>query len=90
VIIEFLHDEGGYLAWTEGHRNGYVLNCAPHPRADYLVLHRATCGTIAGKPSRGDTWTVTYQKVCSDSRDEIERWAAQIGPPTRCGICKPS
>jgi hypothetical protein len=90
VIIEFLHDDGGYLAWLRDHPNGYVLNCEPNPKPSYLMLHRATCGTITGAPSSGGSWTVAYQKVCSDSHGELDRWAAQVGPLTPCGICQPS
>ena len=90
MIIEFLHDDSGYLAWVRDHTNGYVLNCDPKPVPSYLMLHRATCWTITGEPSSGRSWTSAYQKVCSDSRGELDRWAAQVGALTPCETCQPA
>ena len=67
--------------------HGFVLNCGRPPSPSYLMLHRATCRTINGAPGR--KWTVSYQKVCGDTLDEVLTWAGQIGPPSGCGICKP-
>jgi hypothetical protein len=42
-----------------------VLNSERRPRAEYLMLHLATCWTINGRPSRGRVWTTGgYRKVC--------------------------
>ena len=87
VIIEFMDDDQGYIAWLAEHPDGYVLNCGRPPRPSYLKLHKATCGTINGAPGR--LWTVTYQKVCAETLKEIEAWTRPIGSPTCCGICKP-
>lgn len=89
MIIEFLHDDGGYLDWLEQHPAGFVLNCSPRPTAASLLLHRAACRTINGTPARGRSWTAAYQKVCSDSVDELDRWAADVGPLTACARCRP-
>ena len=33
VIIEFVDDDNGYIAWLADHPDGYVLNCKrPHDR----------------------------------------------------------
>jgi len=89
VIIEFVNDDGGYLAWLRDHPTGYVLNCEPNRKPTYLMLHRARCWTISGEPSSGRSWTSIYQKVCSDSRGELDRWATQVGQVSACGICVP-
>ena len=87
VIIEFMDDDKGYLAWLAGHPDGYVLNCERPPRPAYLMLHRATCGAISGKPGR--RWTVAYQKVCAETFKEIEAWTGPIGSPSGCRFRKP-
>lgn len=90
VLIEFIEDDKGYVAWLAGHPDGFVLNCERPPRPAYLMLHRATCWTISGAPARGRNWTVTYQKVCADTFAELSSWAGQVGAPTGCGFCTPS
>jgi hypothetical protein len=88
VIIEFMDDDDGYIAWLSEHPDGFVLNCEWPPRPSYLTLHRATCWTISR--ASGSNWTVNYQKVCADTFEEIDAWAGRIGPPWRCGFCAPS
>ena len=87
----FDRDDAAYLSWLRTHPTGLVLNCERHPRAAYLVLHRAACRTINGSPARGRTWTADYIKVCADSRLELDDWASrQTGAlPSPCGLCKP-
>jgi Family of unknown function (DUF6308) len=88
-LVVFRDDEAGYLAWLEAHPHGFVLNAARSPRPDYLILHRASCRTISGQPTRGDVWTGPYIKVCADGEAAIERWtAATVGAaPRRCLVC---
>ena len=87
VIIEFMDNDSGYIAWLADHPDGYVLNCERPPRPSSLTLHRATCWTISR--ASGTNWTVNYQKVCADTFEEIDTWASQIGPPWGCGFCAP-
>ena len=89
MIHGFVDDEDGYLGWLGVHSTGYVLNCERDPRATYLVVHRATCGTISGEPARGRNWTAAYQKVCADSLPELEDWARPVGSLSACGLCHP-
>lgn len=52
------------------------------------MLHRATCRTITGTPTRGSAWTGPYIKVCGELG---ERQAAY--PPaslTACRLCLPA
>jgi len=91
MVDRFSEDEPGYERWLRSHPSGYVLNCDQQPRASYLVAHRAECHTISGQPSRGSTWTCTYQKVCAGSIKELDDWArSKTGSvPSRCGTCQP-
>jgi hypothetical protein len=90
MIVEFMDNDNGYLVWLASHGDGFVLNCGRPPSPSYLVLHRATCGTISGTPSPGRRWTLSYQKVCADALAELGAWARQISEPSDCGICNPS
>jgi hypothetical protein len=63
VIIEFMDNDQGYVAWLADHPDGFVLNCERPPRPSYLTLHRATCWTI----SRASGTNLDY------SRDSGER-----------------
>lgn len=91
VPLTFVDDEYGYETWLRTHPTGYVLNCDRRPRANYLLLHRATCHTITGTPARGDTWTADYMKVAGDTIAELDAWARAEtgGVPQRCGSCTP-
>jgi hypothetical protein len=85
MIVEFMDNDKGYVAWLTGHPDGYVLNCERPPRPSGLTLHRATCWTISR--ASGTNWTVNYQKVCADTFEEIDAWASKIGTPWPCGFC---
>ncbi len=89
--MNFVDDEPGYTAWLGAHPNGYVLNCDRTPRADYVMLHRASCPTISGTPPRGSTWTRTYRKVCAETANELVVWASTEtgGSTQRCHACSP-
>jgi hypothetical protein len=85
----FRDDDSGYLSWLAAHSAGFVLNVARSPRPGYLVLHRATCRTITGRPTRGGPWTGLYIKVCSDDDLQLAAWTGRevAAAPTRCGVC---
>lgn len=89
MITTFEDDDAGYLGWLSTHPAGHVLNTGRSPAANYLILHRAACRTISGRPARGDRWTGQYIKVCSDEEPELEDWARRAtgGTPQRCGLC---
>jgi hypothetical protein len=73
----FVDDDPGYLYWLAHHSDGFVINTGRTPTAAYLMLHRAGCGTINGRPARGTTFTGDYAKVCGD-REELEESARQL------------
>lgn len=85
----FKDDDAGYLAWLAAHPTGFVLNVERRPRPGYLILHRATCRTISGRPTRGGPWTGPYIKVCSPDQLQIAAWTGKAvgAAPTRCGVC---
>jgi hypothetical protein len=88
----FVNDDMGYLDWLETHQDGFVVNAYAKPTADYLILHRADCHTINGKPARGDSWTTRgYAKVCATSIQALETWAREEtgGALHPCKFCKP-
>lgn len=85
----FRDDDAGYLAWLAAHPAGFVLNVNRSPRPNYLVLHRATCRTISGRPTRGGPWTGRYIKVCSPDQLQIAAWTGKTvgAAPSRWGAC---
>ena len=88
----FEDDDAGYLAWVERNQHGFVVNTTRKPDPRYLLLHRARCGTIRGKPARGDRWTTgDFSKVCAETRAALDQWARQItGCELHpCGLCRP-
>ena len=85
-------DDAGYLAWVESYQHGYVVNTTRRPDPRYLILHRASCGTIRGKPARGDRWTTGgFIKACAETRTDLDQWARQNvgGELHPCGLCRP-
>jgi hypothetical protein len=89
----FEDDDAGYLAWVEGNQHGLVVNSFRKPDPRYLILHRASCGTIRGKPALGDRWTTGgYIKACSGTRTDLHQWARQnvAGELHPCGVCRQS
>ena len=83
----FVDDDGGYLDWVDHHLDGFVINTGRTPSAAYLMLHRASCGTITGRPARGATFTGEYAKVCGE-RNELEDFARHLGGYAQpCGLC---
>jgi hypothetical protein len=88
-VEHFVDDDAGYLDWLARHPDGFVINTGRTPSAAYVMLHRADCSTINGRPARGATFTGDYSKVCGD-RDELEDFAGQLGRKAQqCGQCQP-
>jgi hypothetical protein len=83
----FVDDDRGYLDWLDHHPDGFVINTGRTPSAAYLMLHRASCGTITGKPARGKTFMGEYAKVCGE-RNELEEFASHLGGHAQpCRLC---
>ncbi len=94
-MIEFLDDDEGYLAWIAANPNGFVLNVRRMADPDYVVLHRANCGSIStDKREPGAYTTRDYRKICAASVAELQRAAKREGRSDgsfskRCGLCRP-
>lgn len=94
-MIEFQNDDEGYLAWISENRDGYVLNIRQTPDADYVVLHRASCDSIATKNrTQGAYTTRGYRKICAKTADDLKTAAKKEGRndgsfSKRCGLCHP-
>lgn len=92
MAIVFDREDMAYLTWLDGHPHGYVVNAFRNLNPSYLMLHRASCGTITGVPTRGKTWTDgQYIKIGADTRQDIEQWArtSTNGALHPCGLCHP-
>lgn len=89
-MTTFVDDDEGYLAWVGDHPGGYVVNCGRRPTPAYLILHRATCGSIRSD-TRANWTTGDYIKVCSEDLGDLRRWASgEVGGELQpCGSCSP-
>ena len=91
-VLIFEDNDLGYLRWVEKNDSGYVVN-AKRVMArddDWVVLHKATCSTIKGEPSRGEVWTSgQYLKVCSRSKDLALEWVRRnyVSKAHNCDRC---
>jgi len=66
MVEVIVNDDRKYTTWLDANPNGFVVNTYNPPKATYLKIHRASCRTISGKPTRGDSRTTRgYAKVCS-------------------------
>lgn len=92
IMMEFVDDEEGYLKWLQENPSGFVVNCDRTPNSEYLILHRANCGTIMHATRGPGNWTTgDYIKVCSLKVSELNEWAEKEigGQPEPCQRCKP-
>lgn len=87
----FVNDETGFLAWKQQHPNGFVVNSEPVPKADYIVLHRTSCGKLKTPPTPGGGWTTTYIKTCGEDRQALEEAIKRETTeyPSACKLCHP-
>lgn len=85
---DFIDDDTGYERWLAANPDQFVINTPRNPTPTNIVLHRATCRTINGTPSRGLRWTADFIKFCG-TRNELEMYArTQIGGTARpCQLC---
>ena len=94
-MIEFRHNEKGYFTWLSANPCGFVLNVRGIPDADYVVLHRAGCGSISNRSHAPDAFTGRgYRKICATELEELRAAAKQEGRvdasfSKRCGLCRP-
>jgi len=86
IIID---NEGGYRMWISENPTGFVVNAHRKPRPAYMVLHRATCTSIAQRDAIFTSGG--YMKVCGLTVVELDNWAeSHDGGLRECRNCKPS
>ena len=95
AAVEFKDDDDAYFAWLTAHPDGYVLNVRRWPDPSYVVLHRASCGSISSaKLARGAYTCRNYRKWCSGELSQLKRSAKLEGRKDgsfskRCEMCHP-
>lgn len=90
----FANDDVSYLNWIGENPEGFVLNVERTPRPRYLVLHRATCSTIAKPRDDGAYTDRGYRKVVASDLNQLRGYARRVGRPNSsfskvCGHCQP-
>ena len=72
----FVDADEAYLAWTQWHPEGYVLNVGRRPvPSTAIVLHLAACELIS---TRGQRYTTgEYIKICSLNRQTLIEWSGR-------------
>ena len=88
-VVVFADDDAAYEAWLRSAPRGFVLNALRSPSSG-TVLHKATCRTVSGEPTRGATWTAgSYVKACASDASALARWLELNGgsPARDCGLC---
>ncbi len=94
-MIEFLDDDEGYLSWIATNPDGLVLNVRRMADPNYVVLHRANCGSIStDKREPGAYTTRGYRKICAVNVSELQLAAKREGRSdgsfsNKCGLCRP-
>ena len=92
MAIPFDRRDEAYLNWIDQHQHGFVVNAYRNLNPGYLMLHRASCGTISGTPAHGTTWTNgDFVKICAESAEDLRSWAQRktAGTLTPCKRCHP-
>lgn len=91
----FAQDDAGYLDWLRANPSGLVLNVRAHPDPGYVVLHRASCGTISRQQADPLAYTGNaYRKIVGLHADQLHAAALAQGRSDgsfskRCGLCRP-
>ena len=67
---------------TAAHPDGFVLNVRRRADPNYVVLHRATCGSISNdKQAPGAFTGRSYRKICATNVAELRLAAQREGRP---------
>ena len=90
----FENDDAAYLKWIAENPEGFVLNVERSPRPEYLVVHRATCSTIAKARHDGAYTERGYRKIVANELNELRGFARRIGRADGsfskiCSHCRP-
>ena len=91
--IIFSGDDEAYFAWLRKYPDGFVVNGRRHKfDPDYLVLHRAVCGSISREVDDGQYTERGYIKICAATREDLQQYLArktgrQNGFSKECSLC---
>ena len=88
TIVVFKDDrDTEFFSWLDEHPGGYFINTERNPKPGYLVMHCPSCPHFDRSSSAH--WTRDYIKFCSDSRSDLDEWAANAvgGEATLCRRC---
>ena len=94
-IVEFSHDEAGYLSWLDAHPDGLVLNLRQGRSAGYAVLHRASCSFISSSKRPPGSFTERgYRKLCVTAVTDLRAGLRYRGRgdgvfSSHCSFCNP-
>lgn len=85
----FIDDDDGYRDWLNRNPRGYVINIQRSLNPSDARLHTANCRDLIAQLERDVELTVSYIKVCGETRAEPEHWAADnVGQPIKlCEHC---
>ena len=92
---EFLDDDEGYLSWIATNQDGFALNVRRMADPNYVVLHRANCGSIStDRREPGAFTTRGYRKICAANLSDLQLAAKREGRSNgsfskKCGLCRP-
>lgn len=93
MAIMYQDEDEAYTAWLATCPHGFVVNAERTPRQSYLILHRASCGTLHSKDRRQIHKTRDYIKICGATVPELERWLREnVTGDARlqhCSKCRP-
>jgi hypothetical protein len=92
IFVVFVDDDDGYLRWLSRHPDSLVLNCPLRSAPRSLVIHRASCPSIAATAppgTRRTRRTKDTMKVCATWPQDLDAWVRSraVGIPTFCQRC---
>ena len=90
---EFFDDDASYLQWVREYPQGFVLNLRRTTDSNYVVLHLATCRSIAIDRPNGAYTARAYRKVVSTNLNELRKAAKREGRSDgsfsrHCALCR--
>jgi hypothetical protein len=89
MIERFDKREAEYVLWVQSHPDGYVANLdRAGSRVEYPMVHAAS-HKVVSSPLRTNYTDGDYIKVCSESLDDLEKWALATARRrlTHCRVC---
>lgn len=90
----FSDNDIDYACWVANKPDGFVLNVRRNPSANYTLLHRGACHSIARPREVGAYTGRGYRKVAANTVDELRGYTRSLGRvdgsfSNACGPCGP-